>query len=65
MTWVLGSGVPFGYGALISDVRVTWRDGRHLDRLQKITGVSPIRHHFERMVAIARSSTSSQTCSTS
>ena len=36
MTWVLGSGVPFGYGALISDVRVTWPDGRHLDGLQKI-----------------------------
>ena len=36
MTWVLGSGVPFGYGALISDVRVSWPDGRRLDRLQKI-----------------------------
>lgn len=36
MTWVLGSGVPFGYGALISDVRVTWPDGRHLDGFQKI-----------------------------
>src|SRR5688500_10402051 len=36
MTWVLGAGVMWGYGALISDVRVTWPDGRHLDALQKI-----------------------------
>jgi hypothetical protein len=36
MTWVLGSGVPFGYAALISDIRVTWPDGTHKDALQKI-----------------------------
>jgi hypothetical protein len=36
VTWILGSGVMFGYGALISDVRATWPDGRHLDALQKV-----------------------------
>ena len=36
MTWILGSAIPFGYGALISDIRVTLRDGTHLDILQKI-----------------------------
>lgn len=36
MTWVLGAGIPFGYAALISDVRVTWSTGLHLDCLQKI-----------------------------
>ena len=41
MTWVLGSGVPFGYGALISDVRVTWPNGEHLDGLQKIYPIGP------------------------
>jgi hypothetical protein len=41
MTWILGCGVPFGYGALISDVRAIWPDGRKLDRLQKIYPVAP------------------------
>ena len=36
MTWVLGAGMPFGYGALISDVRVTFPNGQYLDKLQKI-----------------------------
>ena len=36
MTWVLGAGMPFGYGALISDVRVSWPGGQYLDCLQKI-----------------------------
>jgi hypothetical protein len=37
MTWVLGSGVLWGYGALVSDVRVTWPEtGRSLDVLQKV-----------------------------
>lgn len=40
MTWVLGTGCLFGYGALISDVRVTWADGRHADILQKVYPVS-------------------------
>jgi hypothetical protein len=31
MTWILGAAIPFGYGALISDVRVTWSGGGHLD----------------------------------
>ena len=41
MTWVLGCGVPFGYGALISDTRVTFGDGSHRDVLQKIHAVAP------------------------
>jgi hypothetical protein len=37
MTWVLGAAIPFGYGAIVSDVRVTWGDGRiHHDVLQKV-----------------------------
>jgi hypothetical protein len=36
MTWILGSAPSFGYGALISDVRVSWSNGAKLDRLQKI-----------------------------
>lgn len=41
MTWVLGSGVPFGYGALIADVRASWGADVCLDRLQKIYPVGP------------------------
>lgn len=41
MTWILGAGVPFGYGALVSDIRAGWRDGSHLDCLQKIYPVGP------------------------
>src|SRR6266508_343637 len=40
MTWVLGATAPFGYGALISDTRVTWPDGQHADILQKIYPVA-------------------------
>jgi hypothetical protein len=37
MTWILGSAIPFGYGALISDVRVSWgENGPTRDVLQKI-----------------------------
>ena len=41
LTWILGSGVTFGYGALISDVRASWVDAQgrelyHIDVLQKI-----------------------------
>lgn len=36
MTWILGSAIPFGYGALISDIRVTWQNRAHKDVLQKI-----------------------------
>src|SRR5262245_691336 len=43
MTWVLGSAMVFGYGALISDIRVTWRDGRPpRDILQKIYPIGPM-----------------------
>jgi hypothetical protein len=42
VTWILGSGLPWGYGALIGDVRVTWpATGQHLDVLQKIYPVGP------------------------
>ena len=40
LTWILGSGVMFGYGALISDVRVSWGSGETLDALQKIYPVA-------------------------
>jgi hypothetical protein len=33
--------VPFGYGALISDVRAVWPNGQHLDVLQKVYPVGP------------------------
>jgi hypothetical protein len=40
LTWILGSGVMFGYGSLVSDVRASWVDTgggeQHLDILQKI-----------------------------
>lgn len=41
MTWILGTAVPFGYGALISDTRASWRDGQYVDGLQKIYPVGP------------------------
>jgi hypothetical protein len=46
MTWILGSGVTFGYGALVSDVRASFFDGNrrylgHVDALQKIYPVGP------------------------
>lgn len=31
----------FGYGALISDVRVSWSNGKHADILQKVYAVAP------------------------
>ena len=36
MTWILGSAVAFGYGALVADVRAVWPNGDHLDVLQKV-----------------------------
>ena len=42
MTWILGAAIPFGYGALISDVRVTWPDGTKRDMLQKVYPVGPM-----------------------
>lgn len=35
MTWVVGASSIFGYGALYSDVQVTFRDGNTRDLLQK------------------------------
>jgi hypothetical protein len=44
MAWVLGASIPLGgYGALISDVRVSWNNGRvSHDVLQKIYMVAPM-----------------------
>jgi hypothetical protein len=36
MTWVVGGTSPFGYGFLISDVRVRFPDGEERDLLQKV-----------------------------
>lgn len=36
MTWVIGASTLFGYGFMISDVCVSWRDGYREDCLQKI-----------------------------
>ena len=41
MTWILGTAVPFGYGARIADVRVSWPNGKRLDVLQKVHTISP------------------------
>lgn len=35
MTWVIGASTIFGYGAVISDVQVTFKDGTTRDILQK------------------------------
>lgn len=35
MTWVIGASTIFGYGVVISDVRVTFPDGEEMDVLQK------------------------------
>jgi hypothetical protein len=35
MTWVVGATSFFGYGALYSDIRVTFSDGTNEDILQK------------------------------
>jgi hypothetical protein len=40
MTWIVGTATPFGYSFALSDTRVTWGDGRHLDCLQKIYPVA-------------------------
>ena len=41
MTWILGGTPPFGYAALISDVRVSWGTDSYADVLQKIHHVGP------------------------
>ncbi len=41
MTWVIGVSSIFGYGAMMSDVRVTFRDGRQRDLVQKAYAVGP------------------------
>jgi hypothetical protein len=39
MTWVIGASSIFGYGAILSDVRVTFGDGRQRDLVQKAFAV--------------------------
>jgi hypothetical protein len=41
MTWVIGASSIFDYGAMMSDVRVTFRDGRERDLVQKAYAVGP------------------------
>jgi hypothetical protein len=41
MTWVIGASSIFDYGAMMSDVRVTFRDGRQHDLVQKAYAVGP------------------------
>jgi hypothetical protein len=41
MTWVIGASSIFDYGAMMSDVRVTFRDGRERDLVQKACPVGP------------------------
>jgi hypothetical protein len=41
MTWVIGASSIFGYGAMMSDVRVTFSDGTTCDLLQKAYPVGP------------------------
>jgi hypothetical protein len=41
MTWVIGASSVFGYGAILSDVRVTFTDGRQCDLVQKAFAVGP------------------------
>lgn len=40
MTWVIGGSTVFGYGALISDIRVTFSDGSEADLIQKAYPIS-------------------------
>ena len=36
MTWIVGRSMPFGFASAVSDIRVTTRDGRYKDCLQKV-----------------------------
>lgn len=41
MTWVIGGSSIFGYGMLLSDVRVTFGDSSEKDIVQKAYGLGP------------------------
>jgi hypothetical protein len=41
MTWVVGASSLFGYGVMVSDVRVSWNDGTEADLLRKAYRVGP------------------------
>lgn len=41
MTWVVGASSIFGYGVMISDVRVSWGDGTEIDLLRKSFRIAP------------------------
>jgi hypothetical protein len=42
MTWIVGVPVQFGYAIGCADIRVTFKDGREKDCLQKIYQVGPV-----------------------
>ena len=41
MTWVVGASSLFSYGVMISDVRISWANGKELDLLRKAYPVGP------------------------
>lgn len=41
MTWVVGGSSLFGYGVMLSDVRVTFKDGTEADLVRKAYAVGP------------------------
>ncbi len=41
MTWVIGRAGPFGHAVGLSDIRVTLRNGKEVDCLQKIYNIAP------------------------
>src|SRR5258707_2174952 len=41
MTWVVGASSLFGYGVMVSDVRVSWSDNTEADLLRKAYRVGP------------------------
>jgi hypothetical protein len=41
MTWVVGASSIFGYGVIISDVRISWLNGADADMLRKAYPVGP------------------------
>ena len=42
MTWIVAVPIPFGYAKGCADIRVTFKNGREEDCLQKIYQVGPV-----------------------
>ncbi|MDT7815821.1 MAG: hypothetical protein QOJ42_5737 [Acidobacteriaceae bacterium] len=42
MTWIVAVPIPFGYAKGCADIRVTYKNGREEDCLQKIYQVGPV-----------------------